>query len=345
MSLFSIIFSLLFQSFLFSYENNSELLSSMFDSDGWVVVNRHSDSLTVFKKELDGAEIPAFKATMISSIPIDYIMEAILDGENHEEFMGSSHVIDSEFIGDSSADTTYSYQMLDLPIVSDRHYITTNFNDTVSVNHYRLNWMVDNEKNIRDFTDFVDKKNKVHKEPIFIEDGVGSWELQHLGNGQTEVTYYVLINPGGWIPNRLVSYVNKSLGPDTVIMMVKEGGRRYRLNDNPRHILFTLHPDTPGLIIERLKGRLVVRNNIDIQIIINMHKIKSIEEWMSREDFFRGISKIPEDDLYPQSYDAYRVDIGPNRLDDIEEVRNSLNNLPGILNAEIQYPRQRVKKD
>ena len=67
----------------------------MFEQDGWVIENKHSDSLTVFKKKLDGPKIPAFKATMISSIPISYIMEAVLDGENHEEFMGSSHVVES----------------------------------------------------------------------------------------------------------------------------------------------------------------------------------------------------------------------------------------------------------
>jgi hypothetical protein len=37
----------------------------------------------------------------------------------------------------------------------------------------------------------------------------------------------VLTDPGGWIPNRIISYVNKKLGPDTVIMMIEEGRRRY----------------------------------------------------------------------------------------------------------------------
>ena len=309
----------------------------MFNQDGWVIENEHSDSLSVFKKKLNGPKIPAFKATMISSIPIDYIMEAILDGENHEEFMGSSHVIESEFIGDSKGDTTYSYQMLDLPIISDRHYITTNFNDTLSNYHYRMNWMVDNEKNISDFSEFVDKKNKEHGKPIFIEDGVGSWELRHLDNNKTEVSYYVLINPGGWIPNSLVTYVNKSLGPNTVIMMVKEGARRYNSLEDPRHILFTLKSNVSDLIIEKLRGRLVVRNNIDIQILINMYAFKSIEKWLPAADTHDiqgdiNLSKI------------YRIDIGPARSDEIDEIRDGIDALPGVLNAEVQYPRQYLKK-
>ena len=290
----------------------------MFESEGWNSVHVHSDSLTVYKKKLTGPEIPAFKATMISSVPMEYIVEAVADGGNHEEFMGSSHVVESEFIGNSNADTTYSYQMLDLPIVNDRHYITTNFNDTISVNHIRMNWMIDTNKNLSDFNDFVDKKNDIHRNPIFIEDGVGSWELKRLANGKTEVSYYVLINPGGWIPNSLINYVNKSLGPDTVIMMVKEGSRRYKLNDSSRYVFFSLADSAPDLVIERLKGKLVVRNNLDIQIMINIYNVKSVEPWSAPNSSFSENMNAPR---------LYRIDLGPNRSDEVIELVDKLRDL------------------
>ena len=312
---------------VFCYDDNQSLLKSMFDINNWEVVNKHSDSLIVFKKRLDGVDIPAFKATMISSVPMSYIMNAIADGENHEKFMGSSHVVASEFIGDSSSDTTYSYQMLDLPIISDRHYITTNFNDTVSVDHYRMNWMIDNDKNQRDFKKFIDVKDEMYGNPIFVKDGVGSWELKRLSEYKTEVSYYVLINPGGWIPNRLITYVNKSLGPDTVIMMVKEGARRYKLGGSPRYILFTLAPSVPELFIERIQNELVVRNNVDIQIMLNIYDIKSIEKW----------SAIPKKEgaENPAIY-TYRIDVGPNKSEEINEIKDRINDLSVVLNAEVQ---------
>ena len=178
---------------------------------------------------------------------------------------------------------------------------------------------------------------KCNGKPIFIEDGVGSWELKHLDNNKTEVTYYVLINPGGWIPNSLVTYVNKSLGPNTVIMMVKEGARRYNSLEDPRHILFTLKSDVSDLIIEKLRGRLVVRNNIDIQILINMYAFKSIEKWLPAAD----IHDVKEDVNLSK---IYRIDIGPARSDEINEIRDGIDALPGVLNAEVQYPRQYLKK-
>ena len=79
----------------------------MFNKDDWILVNNHSDTLTVYKKKLENIPIPAFKATMTSSVPMEYILSAILDGENHEEFMGTSHVIESEFITSPLVDTTF----------------------------------------------------------------------------------------------------------------------------------------------------------------------------------------------------------------------------------------------
>ena len=156
----SIIYLFLFSSLL-AYENNVALLSEMFDQENWHVVNAHSDSLTVYKKDLNGIPIPAFKATMITSVPMEYIISAILDGENHEEFMGTSHVVESEFMDSPLIDTTFVYQMLDLPIISDRHYITKNYTDTVKVDkHYRLNWLINHRENNLFFSDYMDKKNQ-----------------------------------------------------------------------------------------------------------------------------------------------------------------------------------------
>ena len=104
----SIIYLFLFSSLL-AYENNVDLLSKMFNQENWHVVNAHSDSLTVYKKSLNGIPIPAFKATMITSVPMEYIISAILDGENHEEFMGTSHVVESEFVDSPLIDTTFVY--------------------------------------------------------------------------------------------------------------------------------------------------------------------------------------------------------------------------------------------
>ena len=228
MTIFYYSIHLLLFSFLLSYDNSPKLLSTMFDREGWQIVSQHSDSLTVYKKNLKDIPIPAFKATMIASLPMEHVISAILDGENHEDFMGSSHVVESNFIESPLKDTTFVYQMLDLPIISNRHYITKNYNDTVKVDrHYRLNWLIDSKQNDLFFNDYIENKSEKHGDPIFMENGAGSWEVEYISENKVSVSYIVLTDPGGWIPNGVISYVNKKLGPDTVIMMVEEGRRRY----------------------------------------------------------------------------------------------------------------------
>ena len=57
------------------------------------------------------------------------------------------HVVESKLLDFAINDTTFLYQMLDLPVVSDRHYITKNYTDTVSASHYRLNWSINHDQN------------------------------------------------------------------------------------------------------------------------------------------------------------------------------------------------------
>ena len=79
-----------FLSLLLTYENNSDILGKIFESEGWNEVERISDSLTVYKKKLDKIDIPVFKATVVTDIDMDGILEAILDADGQEVFLEDS---------------------------------------------------------------------------------------------------------------------------------------------------------------------------------------------------------------------------------------------------------------
>ena len=209
---------LIIVSLLFSFKNNFSILDEVLNSDDWVIVNQKSDSLSVYKKNIDGIKIPVFKATMITSVHLEGVMDAVLDANGQQEFLADSHLKESRLLDYSILDTTFLYQILDLPIISNRHYITKNYTDTIKAGeHYQMNWLIDSEQNQELFSDFIATKSAQYKNPIFITDGLGSWELKRLNPNQTEVTYYVLIDPGGMIPDYLVSYANRTVGPGTVI--------------------------------------------------------------------------------------------------------------------------------
>lgn len=270
---------LLVTTLLFSYNNNRFLLDEMFRVEGWSQVEKYSDSLIVSKKQIFDIPISAYKATMRTSVPIEYIMDAVLDADGQQEFMSSSHVIESSLLDFSIKDTTFLYQMLDLPIVSDRHYITKNYTDTLNVSHYRLNWEINHDQNTEYFQPLIDRKNIEYSSPIFVSDGVGSWELKKTESNKILVSYYVLINPGGWIPNYLISYINKRLVPGTVTAMVEEGRKRGpKVNDN-YYILFCVEQSYPVLDILSEDDVIFISNNLEIEIFIKTNKIPLIEKW------------------------------------------------------------------
>ena len=148
----------MFLSLLFSYENNSDILGKIFESKGWLEVERISDSLTVYKKKLDEIDIPVFKATVVTDIDMDGILEAILDADGQEVFLEDSYLKESKLLDYTIDDTTFLYQILDLPVISNRHYITKNYTDTVSATHFRLNWVIDSRQSYELFDSMIESK-------------------------------------------------------------------------------------------------------------------------------------------------------------------------------------------
>ena len=322
---------------VFGY-NNNQIMKTIFESEGWEEVSVKSDSLTIYKKYIKGVDIPIFKATALTHIDMDGILEAILDADGQDEFLENSHLVESTLIDFSIKDTTFLYQILDLPIISNRHYITKNYTDTVSSAHFRLNWMIDSEQNYRLFKDIIDEKNQQYNEPIFIENGLGSWEVKALSYDLTEVSYYVLIDPGGWIPDYLITYGNKSLGPGTVLLMLEEGIKRGHDTTIKSSYLFCIKDDyNPILFTKTDTNDYVVMNNNEIQEYVLNNEIKNLEQWMpsaSDADCSNGIclNRI------------YRIEFEHKKNESLKPLLDRLSNIPSILYVEEEVSRNRTLK-
>ena len=238
----------------------------------------------------------------------------------------------------SIKDTTFLYQILDLPIISDRHYITKNYTDTITSNHYRLNWMINSKQNLSLFNDFIEFKKDEHKDPIFIVDGVGSWEIKALNYEQTLVSYYVLIDPGGWIPDYLVTYANKALGPDTVLLMLGEGKKRGIDRVITSSYLVCLREEVAPLLYQMIdQENLLIMNNNDFpmnqagsknvrKVILlgtpNLGSVGSVKSFITGLKV--GLRKVPTEvlvtmpsvyQLFPHSINDWVIDTSGKPLD------------------------------
>ena len=329
---------LVFLSLLFSYKNNTELLQKIFNPEGWQQVAKKSDSLTVYKKVLDEVDIPVFKATVITEVDMDGILDAILDANGQEKFLEDSYLKESKLIDYSIGDTTFLYQILDLPVISNRHYITKNYTDTLTATHFRLNWMIDSRQNYKLFNKLIELKNVEYRDPIFITDGLGSWEVKALNFNQTEVSYYVLIDPGGWIPDYLVTYANRSLGPDTVLLMLDEGQKRGVDTIITSSYLVCIREEYQPLLYQRVDSEnFVIINNEELQSFVLSHKIKNLENWVegaSEDDCSGGIclNRI------------YRIDFEHKKNDSLDSLISKLSEYQSVLYVEEEVSRNRTLK-
>ena len=73
--------------FLYPFSDNVGLLKKILSPDGWEEVTAKSDSLIVYKKKIDGIDIPVFKASAITEIHMEGILDAILDADGQEKFL------------------------------------------------------------------------------------------------------------------------------------------------------------------------------------------------------------------------------------------------------------------
>jgi len=329
---------ILLASFIYPFSDNVGLLKKILSPEGWEEVTVKSDSLIVYKKKIDGIDIPVFKASAITEIHMEGIIDAILDADGQEKFLKDSHLKESQLLGYSIKDTTFLYQILDLPIISDRHYITKNYTDTIAPNHYQLNWMINSDQNFLLFDEFIESKREEHGDPIFIVDGVGSWEVKALNYDQTLVSYYVLIDPGGWIPDYLVSYANKALGPDTVLLMLKEGKKREPEVKVTTSYLFCLKETVSPMLYQRIDSEnFVIINNKDLQSFVLRHKIKNLENWMpnaSESDCSNGVclNRI------------YRIEFEHKKSFSLDAIISELSGISDVLYVEEEVSRNRTLK-
>ena len=83
-----------------------------------------------------------------------------------------------------------------------------------------MNWSflsdIKNEKMLQNRSD----------DAVLMTNGVGGWEIQKLDDGRSLITYRIIADPDGWIPEFLINQSNKILAPNTIEAMVNEAKRR-----------------------------------------------------------------------------------------------------------------------
>lgn len=164
-------------------------LSAFISHDDWHF-EKEEEGVKVYLKNMDGSDVPAFKAESILSGNMDEIESILLDFNNVQKWMSScSHSELLEFPTDSSA-IFYTQFKAPWP-VSDRDNISQATVHQLSEESIKID--------IVTLPSYIPEKRNYVRIPY----SQGSWQLNRLSEEETEVIYIMHSERGGNIPSFL----------------------------------------------------------------------------------------------------------------------------------------------
>jgi len=188
------------------YANDLSLLQSIKDNihidDGWETIEQFESGVTVLTKDIPNIPIKAVKVAQNIDIDSKIIAEVIEDVPNYSNFLKTASAMDANLLS-VNENGLFGHQHLDLKYVKDRHYAFNMFRPNGSSN--RVDWELIPEDTFNN----IEGSKLVNKKGIYIDIGFGSWLVEKLDNGETKISYRLVMHPGGNVPNFAVDYINK----------------------------------------------------------------------------------------------------------------------------------------
>lgn len=212
---------LLFSSMSLAYPLIHETLLS---NEGWQLLDQDEAGFTVSQIKVPGYPLPAVKVAVDLELPSDILLQVIHDIENYGSFLRSASTIDFELL--ERQDThVIAYQHINVPYFSNRHYL------------YRFDLLQQKEDNCLItgwelisidalLQSFIDSKNDMYSDPVYIDEGTGRFVIEDLGSGKARLSYRLYMDIGGWIPKSLVHMANTQGIRNLLEDLVLEAQRR-----------------------------------------------------------------------------------------------------------------------
>ena len=165
------------------------------DARGWERLGR--GEVVVELQEVAGSAVKRGVAIALIDEPAEGLFGVVTDNARFGEFM--PHVAESTVEAQPDG-SIVNFQLLALPLVSDRHYRVR----VVNTADEKDGWKVRRSK-----WSYVPGSGN-------IVESRGSWTLVELGERRTLLLYEVFTDPGGWIPAWLYNQATRKALPDLI---------------------------------------------------------------------------------------------------------------------------------
>ena len=143
------------------------------------------EKFQVYSCNIDNFSFPAIKIDMVLDIPQQSYLDIVWDVQNYPDNLPSAFTtkVTKSTVGDS---VQIVWQIIDIPFLSPRMYHYQLVRKKNSIDWYHLSSKMDDSQNY-----------------IYSSSNLGSWKVSNL-NGVNVLTYIVLTDPGGFVPDWIV---------------------------------------------------------------------------------------------------------------------------------------------
>jgi len=159
----------------------------------WTDIKTLDDGTTISEMKLPNLDVKAIKVTQTLDLDAELLAQVIEDIPNYVRIFSSAAGVESRLLHQTQ-DHLIAYQVVDAPLISDRIYGFRMFRPEGPT--LRVDWQLIPAQELVNWD--IDLRAGV-----YLESGMGSWEMENLENGKIRVSYRLIMDPGGWIPGAL----------------------------------------------------------------------------------------------------------------------------------------------
>ncbi len=175
------------------------LKENLYDELNWSIVETTEDGISVAEKTVSDVAVKAVKVSQAVRIDPEILAQVIEDVANYGRFLTSASSMECDLIT-SDESGLVGYQYVDIPLISDRVYGFKMYRPIEG--DTRVDWELIPESMLERY-----KVNK--RSGVYIDYGVGSWSMNKIEDDLYDVSYRLVMDPGGWIPDSVSDYFNQ----------------------------------------------------------------------------------------------------------------------------------------
>ena len=184
-----------------------DLFAYLYDEAEWEFVNESSDSISLFLKNIDKINLTAMSVSKSIQVEPKLLKSIIVDVNKYKSFLSSANSLQTiEILKNSNFIEAYQHIKIEFPFFDNRQYffrmhIDFLQNEDIST---LVEWYLINPKTSTDLLTI-----KEDSSAIYLKYGAGVWFFKMMDNNKVNISYRLIMDPGGYIPSFMKEMINK----------------------------------------------------------------------------------------------------------------------------------------